>query len=62
MHTLLTHITEQCGARWAVYSTAATGARALWIFKAFGPASVARPHVVGFYAPTINAAADTLCN
>lgn len=57
----ITSITEQCGARWTVYATGASGARALWVLKSSG-ASLAKPHTVGFYAANIAAAAAALNN
>jgi hypothetical protein len=57
----ITYITERCGARWLVSSTRLQGERAFWIFKV-GGYSVAKPSIVGFYAPSINAACDALNN
>ncbi len=58
-----TIITEQTGAQWLAIKTGQQGARAVWVQQALGsPASTAKPGVVGFYAPSINAAADQLAN
>ena len=56
----ITYITEQCGARWTV-CPAGTGTRAFWVTLVSG-SSTAKPGVVGFYAPSINAALDALVN
>ena len=61
MEQQITYITEQCGARWSVSSTAVGGARAFWVFKVSGQ-SVAKPSIIGFYAASINAACDALNN
>ena len=55
-----THITEQCGACW-VARPAGTGSRAFWVTLVSG-SSAAKPNVVGFYAPSINAALEALAN
>lgn len=57
----VTYITEQCGAKWKVSATGATGARALWVLKVSG-ASLAKPNTIGFYATNVAAAAAALNN
>jgi hypothetical protein len=58
----ITYITEQCGARWSV---TATGMKSVftpyWVFLVEGK-SAAKPHIVGFYARSIEAACDALNN
>jgi len=56
-----TYITEQCGARWKVFSTGLSEDRSFWVFKIEG-ISAAKPSVVGFYANSINAALEALAN
>lgn len=51
---------ESNGAVWTVRKTEVTGARSYWVQKARGPVSAAKPHIVGFYAPSIEAAANAL--
>ena len=54
-------ITEQCGAQWTVFATKAGGNRAYWVRLVSGK-SAAKPSILGFYAPSINAACDALNN
>lgn len=54
-------ITEQCGAQWTVFATEAGGNRAYWVRLVSGK-SAALPSILGFYAPSINAACDALNN
>ena len=54
-------LTEQCGARWIARKTMFEGERAYWIMWAGGQ-SQAKPGIVGFYAQTIEAAAEALAN
>ncbi len=58
---LITTITEQCGARWRVYVTGATGERAYDVRWMSG-SSVAQPSIIAFYASSIIAACDALNN
>jgi hypothetical protein len=62
MEKLITYITEQSGAVWAVYSTNASGDRAFWVSKLGGVPSEAKPMVIGFYAKSVNEAANALNN
>lgn len=56
-------ITEQSGAQWIAVHTGQKGAQAVWVQQALlSPTSVAKPGVVGFYASSINAAAEQLAN
>jgi hypothetical protein len=57
----ITYITEQCGARWQVLSTGLGGDRAFWVLRVGGK-SAAKPFIDGFYANSINAAAESLAN
>ena len=61
MEKQITYITEQCGARWSVFSTGVNGNRAFWVFKVSGK-SAAKPFICGFYADSINAACNFLNN
>lgn len=55
-------ITEQCGAQWTVFATKAGGNRAYWVRLVSGK-SAAKPSIIlGFYAPSIEAACDALNN
>jgi hypothetical protein len=54
-------IIEQTGAVWVAQKTGLNDERALWVFRVSGVSS-AKPHVGGFYASSINAAADALNN
>jgi hypothetical protein len=57
-----TYITEQCGAKWVATTTDAKRAdRAVYVFLVSGE-SQAQPSVIGFYAPSINAACNMLNN
>jgi hypothetical protein len=60
----ITHITEQCGARWNVFATDANGDRAIWVQLALGynGKSVAKPNTLGFYVTDVNAACKALAN
>lgn len=55
-----TYITEQCGARWVIRREG-HGDRAFWVFLVHGR-SQAKPGVVGFCAPSVNAACSALNN
>lgn len=58
-----TEIIEQTGAVWIAVQTGQKGARAFWVFINFNSVpSKAKPHIIGFYAPSINAACDALNN
>jgi len=59
---IVTYITEQCGARWEVYSTGLLGNRAFEVVLCLGSKSAAKPYVYGFYASSINAALEALAN
>lgn len=59
--SLITTITEQCGATWRVYSTGGKGDRAYDVRWMRGH-SKAQPGIIAFYAPSINAACDALNN
>lgn len=61
MQTQVTTITEQCGAVWTVWRTNVNGERAFWVFLVRGK-SAAKPAIIGFYAPSINAVCDALNN
>jgi len=61
MEKQITYITEQCGARWSLSSTGIGGDRSFWVFKVSGQ-SAAKPRIVGFYAASVNAACNALCN
>lgn len=56
----MTYITEQCGVRWAAVP-AGNGSRSFWVYLLSG-VSEAKPNVIGFYAPSIEAACDALNN
>jgi hypothetical protein len=56
-----TAIKEQCGAHWTAAPTGLQGARAFWVSLQSGRSN-AKPEIVGFYAPSINAAAEALSN
>jgi hypothetical protein len=59
-------ITEQCGAIWIYQETGLSGERAYWLYRANylddGAYSVAKPHIVGFYAANLIEAANELSN
>jgi hypothetical protein len=57
-----TTITEQCGAVWKIESTGQQGTRAFWAQRSPNARSVAKPHVIGFYAASLNDAANQLNN
>jgi len=59
---IVIYITEQCGARWEVFSTGLSGNRAFKVVLCLGSKSAAKPSVVGFYANSINAALEALAN
>ena len=54
-------IREQSGAKWTATPTNQTNARAYWVRLDSGR-SMAKPNVLGFYAATVNDAANALNN
>jgi hypothetical protein len=55
-------ITEQTGARWTATPTGLQGPRAFWVSLNTGSRSTAKPGIVGFYAASIDEAANALNN
>jgi hypothetical protein len=56
-----TTIREQSGAKWTATQTNQPNARAYWVSLDSGK-SMAKPNVLGFYASSINDAANALNN
>jgi len=54
-------ITEQTGAKWTATPTGQQGERAYWVSLNAGR-SMAKPGIIGFYAASIDAAANQLSN
>lgn len=56
-------ITEQCGAVWKYEATGLLGDRAYWVHRTDSKIySVAKPHIIGFYAANLIEAANKLNN
>jgi len=56
-------ITEQCGAVWQYRKTELSGERAYWIQRTDSKVySIAKPHIIGFYAVDLTDAANQLNN
>jgi len=56
-------ITEQCGAVWKYETTGLSGDRAYWVQRTISNVySVAKPHIIGFYAASLTDAANQLNN